>query len=288
MLAASRGGASSLSEPAARSRAWSRPRWLPGLRSAGRQTDRRLLGLPLLEGIKARLLRPPFWAVKLISRLPLFRLNKVLLFVETPDRVVALTLDDGPDAELTPRVLVKLKDHGAKATFFLLGEAADRNAGTVKEIVSQGHEIGNHTWQDESSAGLPECVFRDRLSRTHEVLIRAGPTPRLFRPGGGWLGWRGQVVTIAKDEHDYRCVLGSVYPHDVRASSVGFIAADVLKRVRPGAIIVLHEGEGKPEQPPRQRIVEILEHVLQELSTRNYRVVTVSELITAEGRSRRS
>jgi peptidoglycan/xylan/chitin deacetylase (PgdA/CDA1 family) len=233
--------------------------------------------LALLEGAKARL-RPPFWAVKLISKLPLFHLDEVLFFVETPECVVALTLDDGPDAKLTPQVLDKLREHGARATFFLLGEAADRNAGTVKEIVEEGHEIGNHTWLDESSAALPERVFRDKLSRTHEVLTRAGATPRLFRPGGGWLGWRGHVVTIAKDEHDYRCVLGSVYPHDVRITSEKFIAADVLKRVRPGAIIILHEGEGKSDQPPRQRIVDILELVLKELSRRDYRVVTVSEL----------
>jgi peptidoglycan/xylan/chitin deacetylase (PgdA/CDA1 family) len=96
--------------------------------------------------------------VKVIARLPFFHLRDVLFYVDTRECVVALTLDDGPDRELTPRVLRKLEEHDSKATFFLLGEAAKRNPRAIEEIAAQGHELGNHTWRDESSASLPEAV----------------------------------------------------------------------------------------------------------------------------------
>lgn len=79
-------------------------------------------------------------------------------------------------------------------------------------------------------------------------------------------------------------MLGSVYPNDVRVYSDANVIKDVLKRVRKGGIIILHEGEGRPDQPPRARIVDILEQVLSELRRRGYRVVTVSELLAAQDR----
>jgi peptidoglycan/xylan/chitin deacetylase (PgdA/CDA1 family) len=164
----------------------------------------------------------------MLRRLPFFR--HALFYVETTERVVALTLDDGPDSELTQCVLKTLEKHNAHATFFLLGEAAQRNRDIVDQIATQGHELGNHTCIDESSDGLSEHDLRQTLSKTHTVLTRGGRPVRLFRPGGGWLGWRGQVAIIAQDQHDYRCVLGSVYPNDVRiwsskTCSIGFVAA---------------------------------------------------------------
>lgn len=251
--------------------------------AAATKQNRRLMPRhSVLDEITGRLLRPPFWLVKVLSQLPLFQLRRVLFYVETNDPVVALTLDDGPAHELTEHVLKTLKDHDAKATFFLLGEAASRNQDVIQAIADQGHELGNHTWLDEGSASLPEADLREKLRATHELLTRGDRPVRLFRPGGGWLGWRGNVVTIAKAQHGYRCVLGSVYPNDVRIRSDSIIVKDVLRRIRKGGIIILHEGEGKPCQPSRTRVVGILEAVLPELRRRGLSVVTVSELLAHE------
>jgi peptidoglycan-N-acetylglucosamine deacetylase len=227
-----------------------------------------------------------FWQVWVLARLPLFQLRHVLFYVKTKEPVVALTLDDGPDRAITRRVLKTLKNHDAKATFFLLGEAAQRNRRTVEAIAAAGHELGNHTWRDESSARLPKAIFRRKLAKTHRVLARHGSELRLFRPGGGRTGWRGHVVKIAKAQHGYRTVLGSVYPHDVRIRSDRVVVKSVLRVVREGAIIVLHEGTGKKDQPPRKRIVRILDEVLTELARRGYSVVTVSELLAHADRHR--
>jgi peptidoglycan/xylan/chitin deacetylase (PgdA/CDA1 family) len=225
----------------------------------------------VVREIAGRLLRPPFWFLKLIASLPVFRLRDVVFFVERRSGVVALTLDDGPDPVVTPHVLDVLTAHNARATFFLLGERAERYPEVVRRIASEGHELGNHTWRDESSAALSPSALSESLARTQRVLGEFG-TVRLFRPGGGSLGG-GSVVALA-ERNGYRCVLGSVYPHDVRISSTDFIVKDVLKRVRGGAIIVLHEGMAE-----RARVTEILSRVLAELGRRNYTVTTVSDLL---------
>jgi peptidoglycan/xylan/chitin deacetylase (PgdA/CDA1 family) len=194
-----------------------------------------------------------------------------LFFVPTNKRAVALTLDDGPDPSTTPLVLETLAEHGARATFFLIGERAERNPRLVQQIAESGHELGNHSWKDEQSASLSCARLAENMRRTHNVLSQHGDV-RLFRPGGGSIG-RGKVVCLAAALEGYKCVLASVYPHDVRIASKDFIVRDVLKRTRSGSIIVLHEG-----LPERARIAEILDEVLSELRKR-YEVMTVSELL---------
>jgi peptidoglycan/xylan/chitin deacetylase (PgdA/CDA1 family) len=95
-------------------------------------------------------LLPPFPLVRLVSRL----LPAVLFHVDTRERVVALTLDDGPHPATTGPVLDVLARHRCRATFFLLGEASERHPELVRRIVEQGHELGNHTWVAERSASL--------------------------------------------------------------------------------------------------------------------------------------
>jgi peptidoglycan-N-acetylglucosamine deacetylase len=227
--------------------------------------------MTLAGEITGRLLRPPFWLLKLIASMPVSRLRDVVFFVEQRPGVVALTLDDGPHPVVTPSVLDVLAAHNARATFFLLGERASRNTEVVRAIASEGHELGNHTWQDERSASLSAAALSESVVRTEGVLGEFGKV-RLFRPGGGSLGG-GRVVTLA-ERHGYRCVLGSVYPHDVRISSTEFIVSDVLNRIRDGAIIVLHEGTTE-----RARVTDILSRVLPELERRKYTVTTVSALL---------
>jgi peptidoglycan-N-acetylglucosamine deacetylase len=230
----------------------------------------------LLGEIAGRLLRPPFWLLRLTARLPVFRLRDVVFFVETSAPVVALTLDDGPHESVTRSVLNVLDAHDAKATFFLIGEKAERQPDVVELVASRGHELGNHGWSHEGGAELSASTLSDGIARTQRVLERFGRV-RLFRPGGGSL-LGGAAVTIA-EQHGCRCVLGSVYPHDVRIGSTDFIVNDVLKRVRKGAIIVLHEGA-----PERGRVTEVLQRVLGEIARRGYVVTTVSDLLELEPR----
>lgn len=110
-------------------------------------------------------------------------------------RVVALTFDDGPDPEMTPRVLDQLRERGVRATFFLVGAKAERHPELVRRIAAEGHDTGIHTW--EHAAGFPMRSSRAMTAR-HPAVQGVAPADRrvethLFRPPFGvtnrW--WRG-------------------------------------------------------------------------------------------------
>ena len=221
----------------------------------------RRAALLAFAGVGLIALRPPFTVVRFVAA----RVRRVVFFADVGRPVIALTLDDGPDPLVTPRVLDVLLAHGARATFFLLGEAARAHPEIVGRIVLEGHELGNHTERDEPTWRLSADELRTTLLDTHEVLTPFAPVT-LFRPGSGWVSKR--ILDAAE-----RCVLGSVYPHDAHIRWGAYVAWDVLARVRPGALVVLHEGAG------RDRVVPVLERVLPALAARGYSVATASELI---------
>ncbi len=99
---------------------------------------------------------------------------------------VALTFDDGPDLEFTPKILDKLKQHNVKATFFLLGENAEKFPNVVKRIANEGHVIGNHTYSHPNLAKVNEDEYRNQIIKTEEILNRlAGYAPKFIRPPYG-------------------------------------------------------------------------------------------------------
>lgn len=210
----------------------------------------------------------PFPVIKVFQRLK----PEVTLYAETAKPFVALTLDDGPHPTLTEHVLTTLDDRNAHATFFLIGCRAKENRSVVEEIAGQRHELGNHTWREECSARLPRAKLEDSVRRTHDLLSELAPMSpvRLLRPGSGFVNRK--VLDVAS-AHRYRCVLGSIYPHDVRVPWTNWIINDILSHIRPGAIIVLHEGADS-----RQRVVQILDAVLGRLRD-EYTVTTVSKLL---------
>lgn len=193
----------------------------------------------------------------------------VLFRVETDRRVVALTLDDGPSSA-TPEILEVLERHGAKATFFVLAEEATRHADVTRRVVREGHELGNHLLRDRPTWRLSREETADALRRADSVLSAYGGA-RWVRPGGGWVD--GDLLAAA-EELGYRVALGSVYPFDARLPAPELLAAFVVRKVRSGSVIVLHEG---PERGPRT--VEVLRRALPALHDRGYRVVTLGRLV---------
>jgi peptidoglycan-N-acetylglucosamine deacetylase len=201
-------------------------------------------------GAAAVWFRPPFALVRRVAR----AMPDVLFCVETEAPLVALSFDDGPHPATTPLVLDALARHGARATFFCVGERAAAHPGLVRRIAAGGHELGNHTWRVERSASLAPAALAESVDRTQEVLAAVAPV-RLMRPGSGWVT---ASVRAAAARHDLRCVLGSVYPHDPLFASRRYIAQFVRARARPGAILILHEGtparadrRGARRRPPR-------------------------------------
>ena len=194
---------------------------------------------------------------------------RCLYFVATRERAVALTLDDGPDPSSTADILDVLRANGARATFFLISDRIRGNEALVTAIVAGGHELGNHLTRDEPSIRLAPEAFESAAREAGAALSHFAPV-RWLRPGSGWYD-APMLATI--ERLGYRCALGSVYPYDAHIGSPRLAATYILSNVRPGAVIVLHEGGARGP-----RTVETLRRVLPALSARGYRVVTLSEL----------
>ena len=126
------------------------------------------------------------WQPPAVARL-LGRSSAVVVCVPTRARAVAVTVDDGPHAELTPEVLRVLERHGARATFFFLGAGVARHPGLAAAAAAAGHEIGNHGWADRPAVLQSRTAFRGDLRRTAAAVLAAtGQEPRFVRPGSGW------------------------------------------------------------------------------------------------------
>jgi peptidoglycan-N-acetylglucosamine deacetylase len=193
----------------------------------------------------------------------------VLWYVDTDAPVFALTFDDGPSPETTPQLLEVLARHHARATFFLIGERVRAHPELVRAVTDAGHEIGNHLMRDERSALIPDDRFRRDLAEVNALLTPYGPV-RWFRPGSGWFTPR---MLRSAARHDLRVVLGTLVAAHHGGPEDDRIAPDLLAGIRPGSIVVLHEGT-----PRRRGVARTTDEMLAALADRGLTAVTVSEL----------
>ena len=197
------------------------------------------------------------------------RSPSALFSVATADSAVAFTFDDGPQPGNTDAVLDVLAAHGARATFFLIGERAVAHPDLVRRMVADGHELGNHGWQLQMAVLLPAVRLRADIARTDSVLRRVA-SPTWYRPS---VGVYNRGVRWAAEAEGYRIALGSVYTFDPQTQDVDLHVEHILKAIRPGDVVVLHDGIGDRVTAPA-----VLRRVLPELARRGYRFVTLSEL----------
>ena len=193
----------------------------------------------------------------------------VLWYVDVRVPVFALTFDDGPDPHTTPGLLEALAAHRARATFFLIGERVQVHPELVAAIVAGGHEIGNHMMRDEVSARQSEAAFRDDLARTAELLAPYAPV-RWFRPGSGWFTPRMLRTAAAQGLH---AVLGTLVAAHRGGPADARIGPRLLAGIRPGSIVVLHEGSAK-----RAGVAGTTDWLLGALAAKGLSAVSVSAL----------
>lgn len=200
------------------------------------------------------------------------RFPDVLFHQPRAGPLIALSFDDSPHAMLTPRILDLLAAYDAHATFFMIGDHVPGNEQIIRRVIAEGHEVGNHMLSDTSSAALPPAEFERHLRQTHELLVPFGPV-RWFRPGHGWFN-RRMLNQIHR--HGYRCAMASAYALEFLPVTAPYAARHILRNIRPGGVIVLHDGAAD-----RIRTVGVLERILPVLHRRGYQIVTVSELVAA-------
>jgi peptidoglycan/xylan/chitin deacetylase (PgdA/CDA1 family) len=202
--------------------------------------------------------------------------GSVVHSVACKDKVVALTFDDGPHPTFTPQVLDLLEAHHAKGTFFMIGQRMEKYPGIVRQVVTRGHVIGNHTFSHPGDIeALTEVQITNDLELCEGVIERmTGKRTHLFRPPRGLID--GTVFTIAA-ERGYQTILWTVCADHRKAPTPEDMAQRVLRRLRPGAIILVHDGRS----PARAKDVTATRLIIEELAERGYRFVTVPELLQA-------
>lgn len=190
---------------------------------------------------------------------------------------VALSFDDGPDPEITPAVLDILADHQARATFFVIGRYLDQHRALGERLHREGHELGNHSWQHShfqnfySAAGHGAEI--DRCAQLIKSVTRSKQEP-LYRPP---IGLKSPAMARAAHKRNLKVVAWSIHSRDTITRDPRAIANGVVKRSRPGDIVLLHDGHDR-EQRHRPLILQVLPLLLQGLRERGLNSVTVSEL----------
>ena len=183
---------------------------------------------------------------------------------------VALTFDDGPKQGTTDRLLDGLKQRGASATFFLVGEQAALYPDLVKRMAEEGHQVGNHTWSHVRLEGEEESALRQEIQKT-EILLQ-----NILGGSGYWL--RPPYGLIAKTVAEHVAVpmvKWSVDPRDWESRNSEAICRAVLESVRPNSIILLHDIY-EPSVDAALRLADKLQEA-------GYLLVTVEELLALNG-----
>ncbi|HEU5128834.1 MAG TPA: polysaccharide deacetylase family protein [Glycomyces sp.] len=184
----------------------------------------------------------------------------------TGSNSVALTFDDGPDPNWTPRVLAELRERGVKATFCVIGAYAEAHPDLIADIVHDGHTLCSHTWFHELDLGERSTEeIRANLQRTNDAIEKAVPGADVayFRHPGG--KWTDRAVRVAADM-GMESLHWDVDPSDWdRGVSEAQIRDHVADRTEPGSIVLLHDGASN-----QAHMFGALSSILDEFEHRDY------------------
>lgn len=191
-------------------------------------------------------------------------------------KAVALTFDDGPDPDVIFQLLDLLQRYEAPATFFVVGKKAERHPELVREILLRGHAIGNHSYRHDPFLMLRSSArLAEEIARTQRLLANFGIRPLVFRPPVGITNPRlpGVLRELRLD-----CVTFSCRACDFGNRWIAALAKGILKKIHPGAIILLHD-----VSPPGKGMIQVwlreVERLILGLKSQGYAIVSLSQLI---------
>lgn len=182
---------------------------------------------------------------------------------------IALTFDDGPHPKFTPQLLALLKKEHVKATFFVVGEMAEKYPYLVQQEIADGHSVGNHTYHHVNLTKIPEEYVATEIKACGEVLAKiTGKPPRLFRPPGG-----DYSPSVAKDAEalGYTIVMWTDDPGDYAKPGDKVISQRLLKKVSNGGIILIHDGI--------QQTIDVLPQFITTMKKHGFEFVTIDEMM---------
>lgn len=191
-------------------------------------------------------------------------------FVPTTHKVVALTIDDGPHPAVTPQLQKLFREKQVKVTFFILGKNAAEHPDLVRQAAQDGHEIGSHAYTHKVLNTLTPTEYQKEMDQANALIRELAGEPQVFRPPGG--GWN-DAIALAALLRGQTTILWSVDAGDWRCPPTSQVVKTVLDNVKPGSIILMHDGQESLPTPEAASII------IDKLREKGYQFVTVSELL---------
>ena len=190
--------------------------------------------------------------------------------VPTSRRILALTFDDGPHPQLTPKLLDILRQQGIRATFFVVGRNVEAYPDIARRIIAEGHEIANHSWSHPDLTKLGEQGMRRELENTTAVIERVtGRRVTKMRPPYGAINQR--IREVLTKEYNLDVMLWSVDPLDWRKPGPSVVTQRLVDGAKPGGILLAHD--------IHEGTIEAMPETIAQLKAKGYGFVTVSQLL---------
>lgn len=193
--------------------------------------------------------------------------------VETNEKAVALTFDDGP-TDKADQLLPLLDQYHVKATFFLIGRDIEKNPEEAKKVVNAGHQIGNHTYSHQRMVLKSPSFIKNEIEKTDELIREAGYQGKIdFRPpyGKKFIG-----LPYYLNKHNRNAITWDLEP-DTYYSAAADKVKYVKENVKPGSIILMHPWYDKSGEE-----IEAIKGIIEALASEGYKFVTVEELMQME------
>lgn len=191
--------------------------------------------------------------------------------VSTQFPALALTFDDGPHPEHTPRLLDILRQYGVRATFFVVGSNVEKYPHIAQRIVSEGHQIGNHTMTHPNLVKLKRKKFDDEVKEVNTIIeAYTGVRPTCIRPPYGSLD--SKVEALLHNAYGLNVVLWSVDPEDWKKPGVSEVTQRLIEGAKPGAILLAHDVHGQT--------IEAIAPAIAHLKAQGYRFGTIDQLLS--------
>lgn len=211
-----------------------------------------------------------------ISKSRTFQLfGEIVSRVNTQQKLVALTFDDGPIPAATEEILLVLDEGGVKATFFVIGAELEQNLESGRKLVAAGHELGNHSFSHSRMVLKTPSFVKSEIERTDELIRQTGYQAAIhFRPP---FGKKLLVLPYYLSQHSRKSITWDVEPDSFPeiAKDANKIVEYVLANVKPGSIILLHVMYSS-----RKESLKSVKGIIAGLKSRGYEFKTVSELLS--------
>ena len=189
-------------------------------------------------------------------------------FVQKNKKVVALTFDDGPNSSTTTQALDTLAKYGVKATFFVLGKNIAGNEDLLKRMKSEGHVVGNHSWDHPVLSKLTLEDAKKQITDTEDALTKVlGSSSKLMRPP------YGAITDDIRNSLDLSFIMWNVDSLDWKSKNETAILTEIQHQVRNGSIVLMHDIHGAT--------VNALPKIIEYLKDQGYTFVTIPELLNS-------